>query len=128
MAAVNQWPALADVHNAATRSRNMAAIKGTSTKPELILRQGLYARGLRYRLHDKKLPDKPELVFPKYHAAIFVYGCFWHGHECHLFKWPKSCEEFWRTKISGNAARDQRNLTDLRLVGWRVAIVWECAL
>lgn len=125
---VNPWRALADVHDSATRSRNMAAIKGSNTKPELILRQGLHARGLRYRLHDKKLPGKPDLVFPKYNAAIFVNGCFWHGHECHLFSWPKSREEFWLAKISGNVERDQRNFSGLKNAGWRVGTVWECAL
>ena len=128
MAAVNQWRALADVHDSATRSRNMAAIKGTNTKPEMILRQGLHARGLRYRLHDKKLPGKPDLVFPKHHAVLFVNGCFWHRHECHLFKWPKSREEFWRAKIGGNVKRDQRNLSELKELGWRIGVVWECAL
>ncbi|MBS9718525.1 DNA mismatch endonuclease Vsr [Pseudohalocynthiibacter aestuariivivens] len=119
---------MADVHDTATRSRNMAAIKGKDTRPELILRSGLHARGFRFRLHHKKLPGKPDLVFPKYRAVLFANGCFWHGHECHLFKWPKSREEFWRTKIGGNVERDQRNAADLQSAGWRIGVVWECAL
>jgi len=119
---------LADVHDTATRSRNMAAIRGTNTKPELILRKGLHARGFRFRLHEKKLPGKPDLVLPRYHAVIFANGCFWHRHECSLFRWPATREEFWRDKIAGNVARDTASFTALRSAGWRVAVVWECAL
>lgn len=106
----------------------MAAIRGADTKPELIIRRGLHTRGFRYRLHDRKLPGRPDLVFPKYNAVILVNGCFWHGHRCALFKWPKSREEFWRAKIEGNLGRDKRNIVQLSTAGWRVGIVWECAL
>ncbi|WP_367646976.1 very short patch repair endonuclease [Ruegeria arenilitoris] len=119
---------LADVHDRQTRSRNMAAIRGEDTKPELIIRRGLHARGFRYRLHGRKLPGRPDLVLPKYQAVIFVNGCFWHGHQCPLFKWPKTREEFWRNKIGGNVARDQKNFAALQAADWRVATVWECAL
>lgn len=119
---------LADVHDKATRSRNMAAIRGTDTRPELIIRSGLHARGYRYRLHERKLPGRPDLVLPGYRAVIFVNGCFWHGHECPMFKWPGTREIFWREKISGNVERDRRNLKALLQTGWRTAIVWECAL
>lgn len=119
---------LADVHDKATRSRNMAAIRATNTKPELIIRKGLHASGFRYRLHAKELPGKPDLVLAKYRAVVFINGCFWHGHDCHLFHWPATREEFWREKIGGNVARDERNLTELRNTGWRIALIWECAL
>ena len=117
-----------DVHDRATRSRNMAAIKGKDTKPELIIRKGLHARGFRYRLHDRKLPGRPDLVLPKYHAVIFINGCFWHGHDCALFKWPGTRQEFWKEKIGANVARDEQNYAAIDESGWRQAIIWECAL
>lgn len=117
-----------DVVDKATRSRMMAGIKGKNTKPELIIRRGLHRMGHRFRLHDKRLPGKPDLVFPKYQAVIQVQGCFWHGHECHLFKWPSTREDFWKTKISGNRMRDSRNLKALEKIGWRTLSIWECAL
>lgn len=106
----------------------MSGIKSFDTKPEMMLRQGLHRLGFRYRLHDKKLPGKPDLVFPKHHAVLFVNGCFWHGHSCHLFKWPKSREDFWKAKIVANTERDRRNLDKLGEDGWRVGLIWECAL
>lgn len=106
----------------------MSGIRGMNTKPELVVRSALHARGFRYRLHDKKLPGRPDLVFPKFRAVIFVNGCFWHGHGCHLFKWPQSRKEFWKTKIAGNMARDAANHVKLRAQGWRVCEIWECAL
>lgn len=106
----------------------MAAIRATNTKPELIIRKGLHVSGFRYRLHAEKLPGKPDLVLAKYRAVVFINGCFWHGHDCHLFHWPATREAFWREKIGGNVARDERNLTELRKAGWRIALIWECAL
>lgn len=106
----------------------MSGIKGANTKPEMIIRSGLHKRGFRFRLHDKTLPGKPDLVLPKYNAVIFVNGCFWHKHDCHLFKWPKTRQDFWRKKIEGNAARDERNVQALLDEGWRVMAIWECAL
>lgn len=106
----------------------MAAIKGANTKPEMIIRRGLHARGFRFRLQDRKLPGRPDLVFAKYTAVIFVNGCFWHGHDCSLFKWPKTREEFWRNKIVGNRRRDEQAGEALLVAGWRIATVWECAL
>src|SRR5262249_10911336 len=117
-----------DVVSPATRSRMMAGIRGAHTKPELFLRRGLHARGFRFRLHNRKLPGRPDLVFQSLHAVIFAHGCFWHGHECPLFKWPRSRARFWRTKIEGNVARDERALAELQEQGWRTAVVWECAL
>lgn len=105
----------------------MAGIRGKDTAPELALRHALHARGFRYRLHVRWLPGKPDLVFPARCAVIFVHGCFWHGHDCHLFKWPQSRKTFWHDKISGNRARDERDEMILSGDGWRVAQVWECA-
>jgi DNA mismatch endonuclease (patch repair protein) len=106
----------------------MSGIKGKTTKPEIIVRKALFKRGFRYRLHSKGLPGKPDLVFPMYRAVIFVNGCFWHGHECHLFKWPKSNPEFWKEKITGNQRRDSKNKKLLEAQGWRVITIWECSL
>jgi DNA mismatch endonuclease (patch repair protein) len=106
----------------------MAAIRGTDTKPEMLIRRGLHARGFRYRLHDRKLPGKPDIALPKHRAVIFVNGCFWHGHACPLFRWPATRQEFWRTKITGNMERDARNIDMLIASGWHIATVWECAL
>jgi DNA mismatch endonuclease, patch repair protein len=106
----------------------MAGIRGKNTKPELVVRQGLHARGFRYLLHDKRLPGKPDLVFPKHRTVIFVHGCFWHGHDCHLFKWPKTRKSFWRTKIERNREIDESAMIALAESGWRCCVVWECAL
>lgn len=106
----------------------MAAIKGSHTKPEILIRKAMHAAGLRYRLHVRDLPGKPDLVFPKYKAVIFVNGCFWHHHECHLFKWPATRKEFWKAKIDRNVANDARAEATLLQNGWRIATVWECAL
>lgn len=106
----------------------MAAIRGKDTRPELILRQALHARGFRYRLHNRKLPGRPDLALAKYKAVIFVNGCFWHGHGCPAFKWPKTRQAFWRDKIGGNRDRDTANQAKLQDAGWRCAVVWECAL
>lgn len=105
----------------------MSGIRGKNTRPELTIRKALHARGFRYRLHCK-LPGKPDLCLPKYRAVIFVHGCFWHGHDCHLFKWPKTRPEFWREKIARNRAVDAAAEAKLLAGGWRVATVWECSL
>jgi len=119
---------MADVHDKTIRSKNMAAVSGKNTKPELLIRKSLHKLGFRYRLHDKKLPGKPDLVLPKYKAVIFVNGCFWHHHDCHLFTWPATRKDFWRTKIEGNRARDIEAVKKLRSMGWRVLTIWECSL
>jgi len=106
----------------------MAAIKGSNTKPEIRIRKAMHAAGLRYRLHVRDLPGKPDLVFPKYNAVIFVNGCFWHHHDCHLFKWPATREDFWKVKIDRNVANDALAVAALLQNGWRIATVWECAL
>lgn len=119
---------LADVVSPATRSRMMSGIRGKDTKPELAIRRGLHALGFRYRLHARDLPGKPDIVLPRWRAVIFVHGCFWHGHDCHLFKWPKTRTEFWRQKITTNRQNDEKAVAALHAQGWRVLIVWECAL
>lgn len=117
-----------DIVSKQKRSEMMAGIRGKNTKPEIVVRKGLHALGFRFRIHDRKLPGKPDLVLPKYNAAIFVHGCFWHGHDCHLFKWPQSRIEFWREKILGNRANDEKALEALEKAGWRILVIWECAL
>lgn len=106
----------------------MAGIRGKDTKPEMLLRRGLHAMGFRYRLHDRTLPGRPDMVFPGRRAVVLINGCFWHGHDCHLFKWPKSRDAFWRAKIQGNIVRDVRTREQLIAAGWRVLDVWECTL
>ena len=119
---------MVDVLTTEQRRLNMSRVRGRDTKPEMIVRRGLHARGLRFRLHCKDLPGQPDLVFPKYRTAVFVHGCFWHAHDCPMFKWPQTREEFWREKISKNLERDKRTISRLKDQGWRVLTVWECAL
>ena len=111
------------------RHRCMAAIKAKNTKPELIVRRYLHARGFRFRLNHKRLPGHPDLVLKKYRTCIFVNGCFWHLHEgCKYFVWPKNNADFWKNKIQGNVERDKRNYETLIAAGWKVVVVWECQL
>ena len=119
---------MTDVVDEKVRSTMMAGIRGKDTKPELIILRKLHRKGFRFRLHDKKLAGKPDIVLRKYQAVIFVHGCFWHKHECRLFKWPQSRPEFWRNKINGNFKNDQRVIKILEESGWRICIVWECAV
>ena len=119
---------MADIVTPQVRSRLMAGIRGKDTKPELLIRKGLHQLGFRYRLHTRKLPGKPDLLFPKYRAVIFVHGCFWHRHRCNLFKWPATRKKFWRNKIESNRKRDIRVRKELARKGWRILVVWECAL
>jgi DNA mismatch endonuclease (patch repair protein) len=119
---------MADIVSPEVRSRMMAGIRGKDTKPEILLRRGLHAQGVRYRLHDRTLPGTPDMVFPRYRATLFAHGCFWHGHECHLFRWPASRKEFWEAKITRNREVDARTDEALASAGWRQGIVWECAL
>jgi DNA mismatch endonuclease (patch repair protein) len=119
---------MADVLTPEQRRLNMSRIRGKDTKPELVLRRGLHAMGLRFRLHRKDLPGQPDMVFPRYRAAVLVHGCFWHGHDCPLFKLPATRREFWQAKIEGNRTRDLRDHARLAAGGWRVLTIWECAL
>lgn len=120
---------MADVHDMATRSYNMSQIKGKDTKPELLVRKFLFSHGFRYRLHDKKLPGKPDIVLPKYRTAIFVNGCFWHGHEnCQYFKLPKTRTKWWKTKIERNVSNDQLKTNALKTMGYNIITIWECQI
>jgi DNA mismatch endonuclease (patch repair protein) len=120
---------MADVHSPETRSFNMSQIKGKNTKPEEQVRKYLFSRGYRYRKNVSNLPGKPDIVLPKYKTCIFVNGCFWHKHEgCKYFVWPKNNAEFWKNKITGNVERDLRQQNELRLLGWKVVVIWECEL
>lgn len=116
-----------DVLTKEQRQRNMSGIRGRDTKPEMLVRRGLYVRGLRYKLHDKALPGRPDLVFPRYHAVVFVHGCFWHAHDCPMYKQPTTRKAFWSDKLKKNADRDRTVLDKLQSSGWRVLIIWECA-
>jgi len=106
----------------------MSGIRAKDTQPEWFVRRYLHARGYRYRLHDRKLPGTPDLVLPRWHAVIFVHGCFWHGHKCKLFKLPATRTEFWYEKIHANVMRDRSAQDRLHAQGWRTGIVWECAI
>lgn len=111
-----------------TRSRIMGSVGQKNTGPEMLLRSALHKRGLRYRLHNRKLPGSPDLVFPKYDTALFVHGCYWHRHGCYRSTTPKSRLDYWLPKFEANMARDKRDIELLGDLAWRVLIVWECAL
>jgi DNA mismatch endonuclease (patch repair protein) len=117
-----------DVVDSATRSRMMSGIRGKHTRPELQIRRGLHRLGFRFRLHVSSLPGKPDIVLPRYHAIVQVHGCFWHGHDCHLFKLPSTKRDWWTSKIQRTRTLDEETTEALLASGWRVAIVWECAL
>lgn len=118
---------MADIVDAATRSRMMSGIKGKNTKPELVVRRFLHRAGLRFRLHDKRLPGRPDIVLPRHCAIVHVHGCFWHQHSgCRFAYMPASNRAFWQSKLGANAERDRRKDEALRALGWRVFTVWEC--
>lgn len=119
---------MTDIVDDKTRSRMMSGIQGKNTRPELVIRSGLHRSGYRFRIHYGELPGRPDIVLPKYRAIIIVNGCFWHGHNCRLFKWPRTRADFWEKKIKGNIERDRRNLRYYRATGWRVLTIWECAV
>src|SRR3569832_358515 len=120
---------MADVHTKAQRSYNMSRIKGKDTKPEMLVRRYLHAQGYRFRLHVKDLPGKPDIVLPKYKTAIFVHGCFWHGHFGHpCYVIPKTRTDWWIRKIEANKGRDTRAFRALKRQGWKVIEIWECQL
>lgn len=106
----------------------MSGIRGRNTRPEILVRSMLHRQGFRFRLHVRDLPGKPDIVLPRHRAVIFVHGCFWHGHDCLFFKWPATRPDFWREKISRNKTNDSQAKEALQAGGWRVGIVWECAL
>jgi DNA mismatch endonuclease (patch repair protein) len=119
---------MTDIVKSAVRSRMMAGIRGINTRPEVAVRHGLHGYGFRYRLHSARLPGKPDIVLKRHHAVVLVHGCFWHGHDCHLFRWPSSRKDFWKTKITRNRSRDVEVRDALATAGWRVLVIWECAL
>ena len=119
---------MTDIVDQATRSRMMSGIRSRNTKPERLLRKALHSLGFRFRLHDTKVLGHPDLVFPKYHAVLFIHGCFWHGHDCSLFSYPETRKEFWKEKIRKNQERDAEVRKVLAGAGWRIGVVWECAL
>lgn len=120
---------MVDIVDAPTRSRMMSGIRGRNTRPELALRRALHRLGVRYRLHVRSLPGKPDMVFPKSNAVLFVHGCFWHQHPgCRYSTTPATRREFWQEKFKQNDDRDRRVKRELRERGWRVATVWECAI
>jgi DNA mismatch endonuclease, patch repair protein len=119
---------MTDIVDSKTRSRMMSGIAGKNTKPELIIRKLLFSSGFRYRLHDRSVIGTPDIILKKYRATIFINGCFWHGHDCHLFRLPKSRTAFWKKKIESNSKRDFRNRKLLLEDGWRIGVIWECAL
>lgn len=120
---------MADVFSEEKRSKIMSKIRAKDTKPEIKVRTYLHNRGLRYRLHDRSLPGKPDLKLPKYNTVVNVHGCFWHGHQdCDLFRLPKSNVEYWKDKIEGNRERDKKNKRKLKEAGWNVITIWECEI
>ena len=120
---------MADVHDKITRSYNMSQIRSANTKPELLVRKFLHAQCFRYKLHDKTLPGKPDLVFAKYKTVIFIHGCFWHGHaNCKYFVVPKTRTDWWLNKINTNSANDIKAMKALKKEGWKIITVWECDL
>lgn len=120
---------MADVHDPETRSYNMSRIRGKDTHPELLVRKYLFGKGFRYRLHDKQLPGKPDIVLKKYKTVIFIHGCFWHGHEgCKYFKIPETNTDWWAKKIETNRERDEKNISSLINAKWNVFVIFECDL
>jgi DNA mismatch endonuclease (patch repair protein) len=120
---------MTDVHTKKQRSYNMSRIKGKNTKPEMLVRKFLHANGYRYKLHDKKLAGKPDIVLPKYSTVIFVHGCFWHGHaNCKYFVVPKTRTRWWTDKINRNKTNDEKAVKALKKDGWKIITVWECGL
>lgn len=120
---------MADIVDKATRSRMMSTIKAKNTKPEIQVRRYLHAKGVRYRLHDARLPGQPDIVLPRFQTAIFVHGCFWHRHQgCSFAYDPKSRRRFWGRKFTENVERDRHNKQILKRMGWRTLTIWECDL
>ena len=119
---------MVDTLDKGARSERMSRIQGSNTKPEIIVRRALHALGFRFRLHARNLPGRPDIVFPRYNAVVFVHGCFWHAHRCQKGRVPDTNSEFWNEKFQNNSKRDARVTRALRAEGWRVFKVWECEL
>ena len=119
---------MTDTMSMERRSALMSRVRNRDTRIELVVRKALHAMGFRYRLGGAGLPGRPDIVLPRYRAVVQIHGCFWHGHDCHLFRLPKTRSEFWASKIDANRKRDARTEALLADAGWRVAVIWECAL
>ena len=117
-----------DKYSTEKRSSMMSSVKTKNTKPEILVRSILHKSGLRFRLHRKDLPGSPDIVLPKYKTAIFVHGCFWHGHDCPKGRRPASNQEFWNEKLDNNIERDKANYISLQSLGWSVKVIWECSI
>lgn len=117
---------MADTRTPEQRRRIMQSVKGKDTGPEMVVRRWLFSRGYRYRLHTKTLPGKPDIVMPGRRLAIFVHGCFWHGHDCIKGRAPKSRLDYWKPKLDNNRERDERKASELRALGWEVLTLWQC--
>ena len=119
---------MADVVDVATRSLMMSGIRGANTHPEMKVKSILHRLGFRFRIHQRNMAGTPDIVLPRFRAVVFVNGCFSHGHQCHLFKWPASRTDFWRAKIGRNVENDSKAIAALRVAGWRTGTIWECAM
>jgi len=120
---------MADVHKPEVRSYNMSQIKSRDTKPEIMVRKFLHANGFRYRLHDKNLVGKPDIVLKKYNTVIFIHGCFWHGHKgCKYYVIPKTHTQWWLDKINRNKGKDMESIIALQQDNWNTITIWECEL
>jgi DNA mismatch endonuclease (patch repair protein) len=120
---------MTDILTAGARSEHMSNIRSKNTSPEILVRRGLHAAGLRFRVHKKDLPGRPDVVLPRHNAVILIHGCFWHRHKgCRLTADPKTRIAFWTDKFRANQDRDQRTVRELKRLGWRILIVWECAI
>ncbi|UJD78606.1 DNA mismatch endonuclease Vsr [Serratia rubidaea] len=119
---------MTDIFNKEKRSDIMSKVRSKNTKPEIMVRKGLYSKGFRYRLYLDQLPGKPDLCLKKYNAVIFVHGCLWHWHGCSRSRMPSSNMDYWVKKINNNRVRDQKNIVKLLNSGWRVLIIWECSV
>jgi DNA mismatch endonuclease, patch repair protein len=120
---------MADIFTKKKRSQIMTNVHSSETKPEIIVRKFIFSRGFRFRKNVKRLPGKPDIVLSKFKTAIFIHGCFWHGHKgCKYAKLPATRSDFWKTKIDGNIIRDKQQITALKKLGWKVIIVWQCQI
>lgn len=117
-----------DVLTPAQRQLNMSRIRSRDTQPELLIRRGLHAQGFRFRLHKRQLPGRPDLVLARYRTVVFVHGCFWHSHGCHISRMPETRCEYWQPKLDRTMQRDRDAIRALQSAGWRIVLVWECAL
>ena len=121
------WGETADTVSKEVRSRMMSAVRAKNTKLELAFRHRLFAMGFRFKLHRRNLPGTPDMIFPKHSAVIFIHGCFWHHHRCHLSGLPKTRRAWWRKKLEGNRERDRKVGCELTDMGWRALTIWECS-